>query len=76
MKLNVTYENGEPLEIEYHSMVYGLMKFHMEGTTAVVDDKWNEITADALADGYEQQVHTSDVVEAVDELPFVQAVKA
>jgi len=75
MNLQVTYSDGEPEKIEYHSMVYGLMRFEMVGTTAVVDPDWNEIDARALADGYEQQVYTSDVVEAVEELPFVQAVR-
>jgi hypothetical protein len=74
MNLQVTYSDGEPEQIEYHSMVYGLMRFEMVGSTAVVDDEWNGIDASALKDGFEQKVFTEDVVEAVEELPFVQAV--
>jgi len=78
MKLEVTYKDGKPTEIVYHSMVYGLMKFDMEGSTAVVDPEWNEITRETvnLKDKYEMKVHTEDVVEEVEELPFVQAVEA
>ena len=74
MELDVTYSDGEPEKVTYHSMVYGLMKFHIDGETAVVDDKWGEIEANALADGFDQKVRTEDVVEAVQKLPFVAEV--
>lgn len=73
MNLEVTYEHGKPIEVEYFSMVYGLLKFQMDGATAVIDDEWNEIDH-SLKDGFEPQVETRDVVNAVGELPFVQAV--
>lgn len=34
--------DGEPQQIEYHHMVYGLVRFDVEGETAVVDDSCNE----------------------------------
>jgi len=77
MKLDVTYEDGEPTEVRFSSMDYGLMEFEMVGSTAVVDPEWNEITRETchLKDEYEMQIHTKDVVEAVNDLPFVQAVE-
>lgn len=76
MNLDVRYEDSEPVEIEYHSMIYEMVRFQMEGSTAVIDGKWNDIDASGLAEGYEQNVYLSDVVEAVEQLPFVQAVDA
>lgn len=74
MQLDVRYEDGEPTQIEYHSMIYGLVRFHMDGSTAVIDERWNEVDASNLADGFEQQVYTSDVIEAVKDLPFVESI--
>lgn len=73
MKLEVTYVDGEPTEIIYSSMVYGLMKFQMDGSTAVIDDEWDQVNC-RLADGFEQKVYTEDVVESVEDLPFVEEV--
>ena len=75
IELDVTYRGGEPVKIEYFSMVYGLMKFDMVGSTAVVDNEWDEITAKNLAEGFEQKIFTEDVIGEVEQLPFVQAVE-
>jgi len=75
MELDVTYLDGEPERIEYQSMTYGLVRFHMEDGTAVIDDKWDSVDVDALKDGFTQSVFTRDVIDAVRELPFVDAVE-
>jgi len=76
MNLNVTYSDGEPVEIEYHSMVWGLVRFQMDGSTAVIDDEWDEIDhSNVRLECFESPLETEDVVEAVENLPFVQAVQ-
>jgi len=72
MELEVLYEDGEPVRVEYFSMVYGLMKFHVEGDVAVVDDRWNHVSHENL--NVIPQVETEDVIREVEKLPFITEV--
>jgi hypothetical protein len=74
MNLEVTYKNSTPERIRYSSRVYGAVKFHMEGSTAVIDGEWGGLNYN-LTESCKQKVR-DDVIEAVEDLPFVQAVEA
>lgn len=74
LDLGVRYVDGEATRVEYHSMTYGLVRFHVDGGTAVIDKEWDEVDHSRLKDGYEPDVYTEDVVAAVSELPFIEEV--
>ncbi len=74
--LEVTYESAEPAEIQYFHNVFGLMKFTVQGDTAVLDPKWNRLGDRDLAEGFERWVTTGDVLRSVLALPFIDNVDA
>jgi len=63
MKLNVTFRDGEPERIQ--SKRYGYVLFEMDGSSAVEKRRTGFIT----------DTEMDDVVDEVESLPFVQAVK-
>lgn len=77
VSLEVTYdESSEPAEIQYFHNVFGLMKFEVDGETAILDPKWNRLGDRDLSDGFERWVTTGDVIRSVLALPFIEDVDA
>jgi len=76
-KLKVTYEDGDPTEIKNYPGDPSF-QFRMEGSTAVQegDITWNHVNAkitEAEVDSYADKQR--DVLLAIRDLPFVQAIK-
>lgn len=76
VSLEVTYESSEPTEIQYFHNTFGLMKFDVDGTTAILDPKWNRLGDGDLREGFERWVTTGDVIRSVLALPFIDDVDA
>lgn len=74
VNIEVTYQGGQPVLAEYYSVKYGLVRYTIEDGIAIVDDKWDKIDEDALADGFEQNLTTDHIDENVRQLPFVEEV--
>lgn len=72
--LEVTYVDGEPVEIEHFSMMNGMMKFTVEGETAVQDPEWDRLNDKGWKDGYSRKTTTGDIIRSVLELPFIEEV--
>jgi hypothetical protein len=68
LPIEVRYENGEVVEIEYYHIAQGLIRYTMVGETAVLDDEWDALRAKAT-------VKPENIRDAVADLPFVQAVE-
>lgn len=75
--LEVSYdENANPVEIEYHHMVFGLMKLAVEDGVASLDPKWDRLGDKSLKEGYDRWVTTGDVLRSVEQLPFIGRIEA
>lgn len=73
--LEVTYTDSTPSSINYHHMVFGLMKFDVHGGVATLDPKWDRLSDGDLKDGYDRWITTGDVLRSVQRLPFVESVE-
>ncbi|UBF23397.1 hypothetical protein HATV-3_gp47 [Haloarcula tailed virus 3] len=69
-------EHGEPTQISYHHMTFGLMKLSVESGVASLSAKWDRLGDKSLKDGYERWVSTGDVLRSVQQLPFINEVRA
>ena len=73
--LDVRYESSEPSEIEYFHNTFGMMMFDVNGSTAILSDKWDRLGDGCLKDGYTRWVTTGDVLRSVQRLPFIDSVE-
>lgn len=76
VSLEVTYTDGEPWQIEYFHTIYGMVKFDVADDTAILDEKWDRLTDGSLKDNFERTLTTGDVIHSVQQLPFIETVKA
>lgn len=76
-ELAVTYISGEPVDITYYHISYGLIKFDVDDDRAVLDPKWNRLSSQKLKEGYkDQRPSTGDILRAVQALPFIESIDA
>jgi len=73
--LDVQYESSQPSEISYFHNIYGMMKFEVDGSTAILDAKWDRLGDGSLKDGFTRWVTTGDVLRSVESLPFIDEVE-
>jgi len=75
--LEVSYdENAEPTKIQYHHMTFGLMELSVDRGVATIDSKWDRLGDKDLKERFTRWVTTGDVLRSVEQLPFIDSVKA
>ena len=74
--IDVTFADGEPTAIEYFHATFGLMRLSVEGTTAILDPKWNRLNDRDLKDDFTRWITTGDVLYSVLALPFIDDIDA
>lgn len=73
--LRVDYNaDAEPDEVTLFHNTFGMMKFDVEGSTAVQDPEWDRLGTGNLKDGYERWITTGDVLYSVLQLPFIEEI--
>lgn len=75
--LEVQYNaSSEPCLVKFFHNTFGMMKFDVDGRTAVIDPEWHQIGDGDLKDEFDRWITTGDVIHSVQQLPFVDEVDA